>query len=88
MPQASRTALHGVPFAVKDNVDVAGLPTTAACRAFEYAPERTAPGVEALLRAGALSHGSTALQPEVCSQPVGVCCLPASRLAIGPAVFM
>ena len=44
--------LYGVPFAVKDNIDVAGLPTTAACPAFAYTPERSAFVVEALERAG------------------------------------
>ncbi len=46
--------LYGVPFAVKDNIDVAGLPTTAACPAFAYRPERSAFVVEALTRAGAI----------------------------------
>ncbi len=50
-PEA-RGQLWGVPFAVKDNVDVAGLPTTAACPAFEYTPSASAPAVEALLAAG------------------------------------
>ncbi|GAA1011894.1 allophanate hydrolase [Acrocarpospora pleiomorpha] len=53
--------LSGVPFAVKDNIDVAGMPTTAACPAFAYVPDRTAPLVERLLAAGALLIGKTNL---------------------------
>ncbi|ETK33730.1 allophanate hydrolase [Microbispora sp. ATCC PTA-5024] len=53
--------LYGVPFAVKDNIDVAGMPTTAACPAFAYRPGRTAPLVERLLAAGALLVGKTNL---------------------------
>ncbi|GAA1259414.1 allophanate hydrolase [Sphaerisporangium rubeum] len=53
--------LHGVPFAVKDNVDVAGMPTTAACPGFAYVPERNAPLVDRLLAAGALLIGKTNL---------------------------
>ncbi len=53
--------LYGLPFAVKDNIDVAGLPTTAACPAFTYVAERDAPVVAALLRAGALCLGKTNL---------------------------
>ncbi|MGO9420897.1 allophanate hydrolase [Roseiarcus sp.] len=53
--------LYGVPFAVKDNIDVAGLPTTAACPAFAYTPERSAFVVEALTRAGAIVIGKTNL---------------------------
>jgi allophanate hydrolase len=52
-------ALYGVPFAVKDNIDVAGLPTTAACPGFANDPERTAPVVQRLLDAGALLVGKT-----------------------------
>src|ERR1700679_1174666 len=37
--------LFGVPFAVKDNIDVAGCPTTAACPAFAYTPDVSAPAV-------------------------------------------
>lgn len=53
--------LFGVPFAVKDNVDVAGLPTTAACPAFAYVPAETAFAVEQLLAAGAILVGKTNL---------------------------
>jgi allophanate hydrolase len=53
--------LFGVPFVVKDNIDVAGLPTTAACPAFAYRPERSAFVVERLERAGAIVIGKTNL---------------------------
>jgi allophanate hydrolase len=53
--------LYGVPFAVKDNIDVAGLPTTAACPAFAYQPEKSAFVVEKLERAGAIVIGKTNL---------------------------
>jgi len=53
--------LRGVPFAVKDNIDVAGIPTTAACPDFAYTPARTAPVVQRLLDAGALLVGKTNL---------------------------
>lgn len=53
--------LAGVPFAVKDNIDVAGLDTTAACPAFAYAPARSATVVERLVAAGAIPVGKTNL---------------------------
>ena len=53
--------LWGVPFAVKDNIDVAGLPTTAACPAFAYTPGADAPAVRRLLDAGAILVGKTNL---------------------------
>ena len=53
--------LFGVLAAVKDNIDVAGLPTTAACPAFAYAPAQSAPVVAALEAAGAIVVGKTNL---------------------------
>ena len=53
--------LWGVPFAVKDNIDVAGLPTTASCPGYAYTPATSAPAVQALLDAGALLLGKTNL---------------------------
>jgi allophanate hydrolase len=53
--------LYGVPFAVKDNIDVAGMPTTAACEAYRYYPQRHAAVVEALVNAGAIPLGKTNL---------------------------
>ncbi|HVC62164.1 MAG TPA: allophanate hydrolase [Acetobacteraceae bacterium] len=53
--------LWGVPFAVKDNIDVAGLPTTAACPGFAYVAGTTAPAVQRLLDAGAVLLGKTNL---------------------------
>ncbi|OYW44786.1 MAG: allophanate hydrolase [Sphingomonadales bacterium 32-68-7] len=56
-----RLPLAGVPFAVKDNIDVAGFETTAACPAFAYRPDATASVVERLLAAGAICVGKTNL---------------------------
>jgi allophanate hydrolase len=53
--------LWGIPFAVKDNIDVAGLPTTAACPAFAYTPKTSATAVERLVAAGAIPIGKTNL---------------------------
>jgi len=53
--------LAGVPFAVKDNIDVAGLPTTAACPTFAYEPEAHAHVVQCLCSAGAIPVGKTNL---------------------------
>jgi allophanate hydrolase len=54
-----RRPLWGVPFAVKDNIDLAGLPTTAACPAFAYSPAASAPAVARLMAAGAIPIGKT-----------------------------
>jgi allophanate hydrolase len=56
-----RLPLYGVPFAVKDNIDVAGLPTTVACPAFSYVPQRSATVIEKLEAAGAIVLGKTNL---------------------------
>lgn len=53
--------LAGVPFAVKDNIDVAGLATTAGCPSFAYRPATSATVVRRLLAAGAICIGKTNL---------------------------
>src|SRR5277367_6437692 len=58
---AAGRSLFGVPFAVKDNIDFAGLPTTAACPAFAYEPARSSFVVERLQAAGAIVVGKTNL---------------------------
>ena len=59
--ERGRLALFGVPFAVKDNIDVAGLPTTAACPAYAYMPTESAEVVKHLVAAGAIVIGKTNL---------------------------
>jgi allophanate hydrolase len=53
--------LFGIPFAVKDNIDVAGLQTTAACPAFAFEPVESAEAVKRLMAAGAIVVGKTNL---------------------------
>ncbi|MFF7706604.1 allophanate hydrolase [Pseudomonas sp. NPDC007930] len=53
--------LYGVPFAIKDNIDLAGIPTSAACPAFAYTPERSATVVQRLIELGAVPLGKTNL---------------------------
>lgn len=53
--------LWGIPFAIKDNIDLAGIPTTAACEEFSYTPEVSASVVQCLLDAGAIPVGKTNL---------------------------
>ena len=57
----SRFPLYGIPFAIKDNIDFAGQPTTAACPEFAYTPDRHATVVQRLLDAGAICLGKTNL---------------------------
>jgi len=53
--------LFGVPFAVKDNINIAGVPTTAACPAFAFTPAKHAGVVARLIEAGAIWAGKTNL---------------------------
>src|SRR5487761_78351 len=58
---AAQLPLYGIPVAVKDNIDVAGLPTTAACPAYAYMPSLDATSVARLRAAGAIVIGKTNL---------------------------
>lgn len=60
-PKPNSLPLWGVPFAVKDNIDVAGLPTTCACPAFTHIAGKNATVVEQLIAAGAIVVGKTNL---------------------------
>lgn len=53
--------LYGIPFAIKDNIDLAGIPTTAACPAFAYTPDTSATIVDQLIALGAVPLGKTNL---------------------------
>jgi allophanate hydrolase len=53
--------LYGIPFAIKDNIDLAGVATTAGCPAFAYVPAESAPVVERLIACGAIPMGKTNL---------------------------
>ena len=66
MQGAAQGPLHGLSFAIKDNINVVGAPTTAACPAFEYTPDVSAPVVQRLLDAGASLHGKTNLDQFAC----------------------
>lgn len=80
-----RHPLWGLPFAVKDNIDLAGAPTTAACPAFAYRPERDAFVVTRLVAAGAIPIGKTNLD-QFATGLVGVRTPgPAPRNAFDPA---
>jgi allophanate hydrolase len=60
-PEPNSLPLWGIPFAVKDNIDVAGLPTTAGCPAFAHHPTADATVVARLKAAGAIVIGKTNL---------------------------
>ena len=57
----STLPLYGIPFAIKDNIDLANVPTTAACPAFAYTPTQHAFVVQQLIDAGAIPIGKTNL---------------------------
>ncbi|MEM9104548.1 MAG: allophanate hydrolase [Pseudomonadota bacterium] len=78
--------LWGVPFAIKDNIDLAGTPTTAACPAYAYDPEIDAFSVAALKAAGAIPIGKTNLD-QFATGLVGVRSpYPAPKNAIDPDI--
>lgn len=53
--------LYGIPFAIKDNIDLAGIPTTAGCPDYSFVPASSATVVENLIQAGAIPIGKTNL---------------------------
>lgn len=78
--------LWGIPFAVKDNIDVAGMPTTAACPDYAYMPDKDATVVRLLKAAGALVIGKTNLD-QFATGLVGVRTpFPVPRNAIDPTL--
>lgn len=77
--------LYGIPFAIKDNIDLAGAPTTAGCPEFSYHPQQHATVVQRLIDAGAIPIGKTNLDQFATGlngtrSPYGAC-----RNAINPA---
>jgi allophanate hydrolase len=70
--------LYGIPFVIKDNIDLLGVPTTAGCPAFAYQPTKSATVVQKLLDAGAIPLGKTNLDQFATGlvgarSPYGVC---------------
>jgi len=57
----STLPLYGIPFSIKDNIDLEGIATTAACPDYSYIPEKSAYVVEQLIHAGAIPIGKTNL---------------------------
>ncbi len=70
--------LWGVPFVIKDNIDLQGIPTTAACKEFAYVPEESATVVRLLIEAGAIPLGKANMDQFATGlvgtrSPYGVC---------------
>lgn len=59
--KSSRPALYGIPFSVKDSIDIAGFPTTLACPSYAYTAVETAPVVQRIIEAGGILIGKTNL---------------------------
>jgi hypothetical protein len=57
----TRHPLYGVPFSVKDNIDIKGIPTTAACPEFAYVAEKDASAYATLIEAGCIAIGKVNL---------------------------
>jgi allophanate hydrolase len=77
--------LYGIPFVIKDNIDLEGVPTTAGCPGYAYTPQRSARVVQKLLDAGAIPLGKTNLDQFATGlvgirSPYGAC-----RNSINPA---
>jgi allophanate hydrolase len=75
---SSELPLYGVPFAIKDNIDLEGVPTTAGCPAFAYTPDASAFVVQRLIAAGAIPIGKTNMDQFACGltgtrTPYGAC---------------
>lgn len=60
-PRSEDKPLWGIPFAIKDNIDLEGVPTTAACPEYSYMPKKSAFVVQKLIDAGAFPVGKTNL---------------------------
>jgi allophanate hydrolase len=60
-PANMQLPLYGIPFVIKDNIDLAGVVTTAGCREYGYTPAQSAGVVQRLLNAGAIPLGKTNL---------------------------
>jgi allophanate hydrolase len=76
--RAADLPMYGIPFVIKDNIDLAGAPTSAGCPAYAYMPERSAVVVQRLVDAGAVPLGKTNMDQFATGlagtrSPYGVC---------------